>query len=77
MEKEYLLTFELNNAGDVLEIHGNKEGFETLLQRIKWILENKDHDHLATKSWGGDELSERKQQGDNTLINQVDLRFWE
>jgi hypothetical protein len=77
MKKEYLLTFELNNVGNVLEIHGNKEGLETLLERIKWILERKDHDHLATESWGGDELSERKQHKDNTLINQVDFRYHE
>ena len=75
---EHLLTFELSEDGDELEIHCNNRGLEELLrvcQRLEGSRGN-DHEHLTTPSWGGHELSEEKQGQSNTLLNKVTIRFW-
>jgi hypothetical protein len=78
MAKEnYLLTFELVKDGDGIEIHCNKAGLESLLSSLQRLLKTRDHEHLMTPSWSGNELTEKKQGDTNLLINQVTIHFWD
>lgn len=75
----YLLTFEWDADNEVLEIHGNEKGLEKLENIIKSLMAkaDRDHIHLMTKNWGGNELSDDKQCSENTLINHVKLFKWD
>ena len=77
MKTNKLLTFELDESGECLEIHGNKEGLQELINTLKQALEADDHMHLMTPSWGGDNLTEIKQGNDNKLINHVKVFSWD
>ncbi len=79
MNDEKILTIELTNDGDQLEIHGNEEGLRELMEIIAKLLktpEKQDHNHLMTPSWAGYELTEEKQGETNTLINMATVYFW-
>jgi hypothetical protein len=72
-----LLTFELSNDIQEIEIHGNEKGLRKLIEIIERTIELKTHDHLMTPSWSGSELTEEA-QGDNTrLINKVTIHIWD
>lgn len=71
-----LLTFEYNDTDDKVEIHANELGIEYLIEQLEELLKNKNHLHLMTPSWGGDELSEEKQGEVNRLINHVKIFNW-
>jgi hypothetical protein len=57
-KSDYLLTFEWDFKNEILEIHGNQKGLEKLRNVIDSLLAktSKDHTHLMTKSWGGNEF---------------------
>ena len=78
MENNKIVTFELNNEKDCIEIHGNSEGLKYLADIItKLSNKNNDNEHLMTESWGGNELSEKKIGINNDLINHVKIFCWE
>ncbi|NPU99714.1 MAG: immunity protein 32 [Candidatus Omnitrophica bacterium] len=72
-----LLTFELNNKDERLEIHLNQEGLNDLIAYLENLKSKyKDHLHLMTDTWGGNELTNEKQGKDNLLINHVKIYIW-
>ncbi len=74
--KNKLLTFELDKDGEMLEIHGNKEGLKSLISILLKATETGDHSHMMTASWGGEELTDEKQCDENKLINHVKIFNW-
>lgn len=80
MTKEKMLTFELTQDGDEIEIHCNQEGLSSFLTVLHRLADAQSglpkHDHLMTPSWAGDELTEEKQGEKNILINKVTVRLW-
>ncbi len=71
-----LLTFELADDDEELEIHCDEEGLRRLIAACSRVLETRAHDHLMTPSWGGTELSEERQGRGNRLLNKVTVRLW-
>lgn len=73
---EELLTFEICDDGDELEVHLNEAGLSNLLKYLGRLQKSYDHEHLMTDEWGGHELTSIKQGSKNRIINKVTLRFW-
>lgn len=77
---ERLLTIELNQDHDIIELHLNKAGAEYLIDAIKKLvsLDEVEHLHLMTPYWGGNELSDSKQNSndDFEVINQLKIMYW-
>jgi len=75
-----MLTFELADDAEKLEVHGNSEGFLQLAELLTNMAEAKrpDHVHLMTKDWGGNGLSSEAQglQIQNTLLHHVKIFIW-
>lgn len=73
-----MLTFEINNGNEQLEIHGDKEGLLKLAKILTEMAEQNEseHCHLMTGDWGGAELSNDKQGLNNILCNHVKVFFW-
>ena len=46
----------------------DEEGRKLLLDRLQKLGKSPDHVHMFTPSWGGHELSEEKQGGDNFIL---------
>lgn len=73
---EEILTFELCDDRDELEIHFNEIGLRNLLQYLQRVEKSLDHEHLMTEEWGGHELSSIVQGDNNIILNKVTLRYW-
>ncbi|KNF08178.1 hypothetical protein CLPU_9c00740 [Gottschalkia purinilytica] len=75
---DYLLTFEISDDRNELEIHATKEGLQLLKEEIDILINaaDNDHVHLFTPSWGGEDLTEELQNKDDLLINKVTLFKW-
>lgn len=76
---DFMLSFEVDENGEVLKIHGDEKGLRSLSELINKLLSNTkegyfNHDHLMTPSWGGHELSEEN-MGDK-VINHVKIYCW-
>jgi hypothetical protein len=71
-----MLTFELANDKDELEIHCDKKGLKDFIQILSKVLEKGEHEHLMSPSWGGTELSHDKQGENNILLNHVKVLLW-
>ncbi|MCQ2053245.1 MAG: Imm32 family immunity protein [archaeon] len=71
-----LLSFELTESNDEIEIHCNEEGLDTLLHCLELVKKYKTHDHLISDIWGGNELTSELQGSGNRLINKVTVRYW-
>ena len=71
-----MLTFELNKDGDQLEIHVDSAGMDRLIAALQRVAATKNHEHMATPSWGGTELSEELQSQGSALINSVSIYMW-
>lgn len=73
-----MLTFELNDTNEQIEIHGDKEGILKLAKILTdmAVKNESEHCHLMTKDWGGAELSNDKQGLDNDLYHHVKVFFW-
>lgn len=81
--EEHLLTFELEQDGEQLFIHGDPTGLRLLARSISRLAERAevgepDHDHLFTEAWGGWELSAKAQspQSESRLLNHVKVFGW-
>ena len=76
---EKVLTLELNQQGELLELHLNKKGAEFLKSVLTKLIDNNtdcDH-HFMTPDWGGDELSSNQQnlRDDIKLIHQLKILY--
>lgn len=72
-----LLTFEMTEKNNAVEVHFNDQGLNELIELLKRTKEHRDHQHLKTPEWAGAELTSEKQGVNNTLINHVRLCFWD
>ncbi|WP_184355884.1 Imm32 family immunity protein [Rhizobium sp. BK602] len=43
----------------------DSEGLSLLLKKLSYLADNRDHLHLTTKTWGGNELTEVAQGNNN------------
>lgn len=77
---EKLFTIELDQQGETIELHLNREGAEYLRNILdRLISNNKNEDlHLMTPDWGGDELSSNQQNlgADIELLHQLKIVYW-
>jgi hypothetical protein len=75
-----IFTIEIDEQGELVEMHLNKEGAEYLRDILNRVIEvnSDDHLHLMTPDWGGNELTEEKQNQSDTvkLIHQLKLMYW-
>jgi hypothetical protein len=71
-----LLTFEINSELDCVEIHANAEGIALLIRSLEVALKTKDHQHLMSPEWGGNELSPEFQGQSNRLVKHVKIVPW-
>jgi hypothetical protein len=76
---DYLLSFELNEDKDQLQIHADENGLRLFIKQLGNLLtQTKDghfnHDHLMTPEWGGVELSSESQGG--IILNHVKVYCW-
>lgn len=66
---EKVITIELDQQGERVELHLNKKGAEFLRDVLTKLIENNtdcDH-HFMTPDWGGDELSSDQQNLDDDI----------
>ena len=50
----------------------DEEGLDLLIEKLQRLRGKRDHTHLMTPSWAGDELTEQKQGGDDyQLVNHL------
>ena len=73
-----LLTVEIKDGTDVIQTEAavcfDDEGLEYLVDKLLRLRGKKEHTHLMTSSWGGNELSETKQGGaEFELVNHLRL----
>lgn len=73
-----MLTFEIDNNGKSIEVHGNEEGLRFLIVTKQKLvsMDKQDHLHLMTPSWGGNELTDDMQGKDNELVDMVKVFLW-
>jgi hypothetical protein len=79
--EDYLLTFETDDEGEQIFIHGDAQGLEYFAKTLLKISEQAKsgdfpHDHFFTPEWGGSELSSEKQSEDTKLVNHVKVYGW-
>jgi hypothetical protein len=65
-----MITAELNEKLDAIELHLDKAGIESLMAQLESLKAYDSHIHLMTPSWGGKELSETA-YGSNRLMNHL------
>lgn len=73
-----ILTVELNEDLQAVEITFDREGLAQLLQRLNHLSQRDapDHDHLRTPAWAGTELSEELQGAPgNRLFHHLRLQL--
>jgi hypothetical protein len=79
-EADSVLTFEITDDQDELEIHCDPAGLGCLIEQLKKLHDSSlplpRHDHLLTPAWAGHELTEEKQGASNTLLHKVTVRLW-
>ena len=77
---EKILTLELDQQGELIELHLNKAGAEYLKNILVKLIKNNqnEHLHLMTPDWGGDGLSTDQQNlgKDIKLIHQLRVSYW-
>lgn len=73
-----LFTIEAND--NIVEIHLNDEGVEFLMNRLNKLKKNSEneHEHLMTPDWGGNEITNIKQNLDEKikLMHHLKLVYW-
>lgn len=76
-----ILTLELDQQNEILELHINKLGAEYLINLLSQLEKNNvDCDkHLLTSYWGGKELSSEKQnlKEEIQLLNHLKIMYWD
>jgi hypothetical protein len=70
-----MLTVELNELEQRVEIYVDDEGAKVLGRALEAVLRTQGHDHLMTPSWSGTELSEQQQGKETTLMNHLLLVY--
>jgi hypothetical protein len=78
---DYLLTFETDEEGEQVFVHGDPAGLEYFAKQLLEIAEKAKagefpHDHYFTEEWGGNELSSEQQSEKGRLINHVKVYGW-
>jgi hypothetical protein len=77
---ERVLTIELDQLGEMVELHLNKAGAEYLKNILDRLISNNqnEHLHLMTPDWGGSELSSNQQNlsADVELLHQLKIMYW-
>jgi len=73
-----LLTVEIKDAREAREAEAvicfDDEGLEFLINKLIRLRGKPDHEHLMTPAWAGNELTEKKQGGEEyELINHLRL----
>lgn len=73
-----MLTFEWDKDSEQLEIHLDSKGLQALVKQINKMsdCEGNNHLHLMTDDWGGEELSNEKQNAKSQLIHHVKIFKW-
>ena len=76
---ERVFTIELDQQGETVELHLNKNGAEFLRDVLTKLIQNStvsDH-HFMSPDWGGDELSSVKQNlsDDIKLMHQLKILY--
>ena len=71
-----LLTFEINEEQESVEIHADADGIAALIRWLELASRTNDHQHLMTPEWGGTELSSQSQGPSNRLVNHVRIVPW-
>ncbi|HHQ48324.1 MAG TPA: hypothetical protein ENK19_05510 [Acidobacteria bacterium] len=69
--KNDMMTIEVLEGGDVVEIHADREGAEYLIHVLEGLARNGGHVHLAVPSWAGHELSEERHLSRDTKVPAV------
>lgn len=72
------LSFEWDSENERLEIHGTSEAFMDFAKSLESLASHGEsgHIHLMTEDWGGNGLSNDKQNADATLIHHVKVLVW-
>ena len=65
-----MISVELNQRLDAIELHLDKAGIESLILRLVNLRSVDSHIHLMTPAWGGSELGEQPHAA-NKLINHL------
>lgn len=76
---QHLLTFEMLANGKEIELHTDSAGLDYLIKALQDLrdLTAPDHLHLMTDDWGGNSLSNEKQNlGDVKLAHHVKVFKW-
>ena len=68
-----MLTFEMQEKGDVAEIHFDEEGRELLIRLLLQIKPPWNHEHLMSEAWAGNELDNEPFNKNNTVLNMVNV----
>jgi hypothetical protein len=76
---EKILTIEFDKEGEKIEMHFNDLGVDILIRYLQQLKDNSvnGHAHLMTEDWGGNELTNEKQNTGNNiqLINHLKLIY--
>ena len=70
-----ILTVEHNEKQEAIEVYCDNEGLDLLIRNLNNLKKNKGHLHFMTPSWAGNELTEEKQNRENTLINHLKINL--
>ena len=72
--------FTVEVSEDLVEIHLNDEGIDFLINRLSLLKKsrNNKHEHLMTPDWGGNEITNIKQNMDDKakLVHHLKLAYW-
>lgn len=78
-----MITAETEKRGDVVHIHVDAVGIDRLIKDLSFLKSKidageRDHLHLMTEDWGGNELSTQPQDlsGKTTLVHHVKIHGW-
>lgn len=66
-----MLTVELNEAKEALEIYCDEEGLDLLLKKLQSLRSRGGHVHFMSSSWAGEELDEDVQGAGNRLLHHL------
>lgn len=65
-----MITVELNEKLNAIELHLDRAGIEDLIARLQSLKAYDSHTHFMAPSWGGKELGETA-HGSNRLMNHL------
>ena len=73
-----MLTLEITEDSDVVELHGDSDGLLALAELLKSLATSNspDHIHLLSDVWGGSTLTSQAQSERGTVVHHVKIMFW-